>query len=67
MKKPSVKLLLIIYIGMFAVGKIVEWGLSFITNGHQFAVGWLFGVIAALWYSSLVVKYIRESEGGNNG
>lgn len=62
-RKQTLGLLVIIYVSMYVLGKIVAWGVSYLCDA-SFPIGWFFGVVASLWYSSYVVNYVRDREGG---
>ena len=64
-RKPTFGLLAAIYVPMFALGMIIDLVVS---NWYDasYAIGWLFGVLAALWYSTYVVNYVRDREGGGH-
>lgn len=60
-RKPTTKLLILIYVGMFIVGKLIDfvfskWGYA------SYSFGWVFGVCAALWWSNYVINEVRRKE-----
>ena len=62
-RKPTLKLLLLIYMTMFIVGMLIDLVISKFGDA-SYAIGWLFGVCAALLWSNYVIEEVRRKERG---
>ena len=60
-RKPTLKLLLLIYVPMFIVGMLIDLVLSK-WGDASYAIGWCVGVCSALWWSNYVIEEVRRKE-----
>lgn len=60
-RKPTIKLIVLIYVPMYIVGKIIAWGVSHWFDA-SYPIGWILGICAALWWSNYVIEEVRRQE-----
>lgn len=60
-RKPTLKLQLLIDIPMFIVGMLIDLVISKWVDA-SYAIGWLFGTCAAIWWSNYVIEEVRRKE-----
>ena len=65
-RKPTLKLLLLIYVPMFIVGMLIDLVLSK-WGDASYAIGWCVGVCSALWWSKYIIDdWKEEMKGGRD-